>query len=258
MQLLLPSSNEDPDADEPANLVYYRILAYSYFGGMQNLEEIPRIASNLEAFKKFILKFLNEFYVKTLIYKSHSKITRENEMIVKQILEIIITIILDDGYTPQKYERELTYISDNFITPNFFYYYVVSLILSVKMEPQVVTYIRDFITNEIANMNDEPNSKRFQLSRSSSRRGLRRELARGSTLIETLTPQEQNRYMPRRLFTAEFAKRIANNPEQLRYTFLGLMKRFYKMRTSPPNNEEDDTGNTYLFEKAVHPLLSLS
>lgn len=202
----------------------FKPLPYIYTEvDLDYIEDIEEIEDIIAIFMKFICNF----YMNTIYYKYYNKLKKTDEIIIRKILKIIITILKDDNYEYEKYEKEFEYIRNNNDTPDFFYYYSISLIMDTKEDDPAIQYFNDFNKNKIESLPNYKTSFSFPLSTATSREEFTRELTRGSTVRETLTEQEKNRYRPSMLYLNQYGERFEESSKEIKYIFLRIIRNYY-------------------------------
>jgi len=118
MKLIYPScsSNEDIDTE-----YYCKIIPYL-------VDEKDINDYTLSSFQNFI----TYFYINLLKYKEDIGLSENEAKIIKNVLDIIVSISKDTEYSPEKYRTEIEYIKINTKSIRFFYYYLLANILDVN------------------------------------------------------------------------------------------------------------------------------
>lgn len=258
--LLPPPYDEEPIAEieEGDSNYYYQLIAYNFILGVETRDELARL--NMEILKQRFLNFVNLFYVKTIINKKFNKITKINEIIIKNFLGIIVSILEDDNYEESNYESSFRYISENYLKPNFYYCYVISLIINADVSrPDIKDFFEKYILSEIGEIEEKPFQLSFPLSIASSREEFQQEIdLRDSSQTTSLSESEERRFSSRSSFMKEFRTNIEDNPKELKLTFLGLIKKFYKLQTATGEKRKIIKANDNLFDNIIYPLLELN
>jgi len=231
-----------------SNNYYYTKVAFDPIMGIGSIRELNK--KNLENIKMAFMKYIKHFYVESLLLKKYNKISRPHETIIKKILTIIMTVFKDEAYTTEKYQEDFKYIEDNKLIPNFYYYFIISKIMTANLKnPKIFEFFDDFIRTNINSIDEKQLKLSFPLTSATTREEFTRELAQPPANMERTTLSEDEEINLREEYINEYIERFQDNLEEVRLIFLGLIKNIYK-------KESNHIANQYIFENVLVPLFS--
>lgn len=226
-----------------------KLLPYIYTEvDLDYIDDIEEIEDIIAIF----MKFISDFYMNTIYYKYYNKLKKTDEIIIRKVLKIIINILKDDNYQYENYEKEFEYIRNNNDIPDFYYYYSISLIMDAKEDDPAIQYFNEFNKNKIESLPNYKSSFSFPLSTATSRKEFTRELTRGSTVRETLTEQEKNRYRPSLLYLNQYGERFERSSKEIKYIFLRIIRNYYMSEVK--KGTDILLIHDYLHENVVIPI----